>query len=51
MNVDFTKSFNKQFKKLPRKLQERAKAAVTLFLEDMETASQVNRSNWKIRLF
>lgn len=35
MNVDFTKAFNKQFKKLPRKSQERAKAAVTLFLEDM----------------
>jgi mRNA interferase YafQ len=42
MNIDFTKSFNKQFEKLPQKLQERAKAAVTLFLEDMETSSLRN---------
>ncbi len=35
MNVDFTKSFNKQFGKLPWKLQEQAKAAVSLFLDDI----------------
>lgn len=34
MEVDFTKPFNKQFEKLTRKSQERAKAAVGLFLED-----------------
>jgi addiction module RelE/StbE family toxin len=35
MNVDFTKAFNKQFEKLPSGRQERAKAAVGLFLQDM----------------
>lgn len=34
MEVDFTKAFNKQFEKLPQKSQEKAKAAMGLFLED-----------------
>lgn len=39
MNVDFTKSFNKQFQKLPRKSQDRAKAAVKLYLQDITSPS------------
>lgn len=35
MNVDFTKTFNKQFQKLPTKQQEQAKAAVALFVQDV----------------
>ena len=35
MNVDFTKAFNKQFEKLPRKKQEQAKGAIILFLHDI----------------
>ena len=39
MHVDFTKGFNKQFEKLPRKSQERAKAAVKLFLQNIKAPS------------
>ncbi len=35
MRADFTKSFDKQFSKLPSKRQEQAKAAVALFLQDL----------------
>ena len=35
MDVDFTKAFNKQFDKLPRKKQEQARDAVALFVEDI----------------
>jgi addiction module RelE/StbE family toxin len=44
MNVDFTKPFNKQFERLPRKLQEQAKTAVALFLEDMTATSLRNHA-------
>lgn len=33
MDVDFTKAFNKQFDKLPRKKQVQARDAVALFVE------------------
>lgn len=49
MNVDFTKTFNKQFEKLPRKLQLQAKATIALFLEDMAAPSLRNhalRGEW-----
>ncbi|MGI8420403.1 MAG: type II toxin-antitoxin system RelE/ParE family toxin [Candidatus Levyibacteriota bacterium] len=39
MKVDFTKAFNKQFEKLPRKRQEKAKEAVAVFLRDVSTPS------------
>lgn len=39
MNVDFTKAFDKQFQKLPRKKQIQARNAVALFLQDMSAAS------------
>lgn len=35
MDVDFTKAFNKQFDKLPRKKQVQARDAVALFVEDI----------------
>jgi addiction module RelE/StbE family toxin len=35
MDVDFTKAFNKQFDKLPRKKQEQARDAVALFVTDI----------------
>jgi addiction module RelE/StbE family toxin len=35
MDVDFTKSFNKQFSKLPRNKQQAARDAVALFLHDI----------------
>jgi hypothetical protein len=44
MDVDFTKEFNKQFERLPLKLQERAKAAVELFLEDITATSLRNHA-------
>jgi addiction module RelE/StbE family toxin len=44
MNVDFTKSFNKQFEKLPRKTQEQAKTAVALFLDDAVAPSLRNHA-------
>jgi len=34
MRVDFTKSFDKQFQKLPRKKQEQARDAISLFLDN-----------------
>jgi addiction module RelE/StbE family toxin len=42
MHVDFTKAFDKQFQKLPRKKQEQAKDAVTLFLQDIAAPSLRN---------
>jgi addiction module RelE/StbE family toxin len=42
MQVDFTKAFNKQFQKLPRKKQEQAKDAVALFLQDIAAPSLRN---------
>lgn len=44
MGVDFTKPFNKQFEKLPRKRQEQARAAVALFLEDVADPSLRNHA-------
>jgi addiction module RelE/StbE family toxin len=44
MNVDFTKPFNKQFEKLPQKRQEQAKAAITLFLEDVAATTLRNHA-------
>jgi addiction module RelE/StbE family toxin len=34
MNVDFTKSFNKQFQKLPPKKQQQARNAIAVFLDN-----------------
>ncbi len=34
MKVDFTKTFNKQFEKLPRKRQQHTKSVVKLFLQN-----------------
>ncbi len=44
MNVDFTKSFNKQFEKLPEKRQKQARAALALFLQDTNTPSLRNHA-------
>ena len=44
MKVDFTKAFNKQFEKLPRKRQEKAKAAVAMFLQDAAAPSLRNHA-------
>jgi len=44
MNVDFTKPFNKQFEKLTEKRQKQAKAAVTLFLQDVAAPSLRNHA-------
>lgn len=44
MHVDFTKAFNKQFGKLPQKHQEKAKAAVALFLQDIAAPSLLNHA-------
>jgi addiction module RelE/StbE family toxin len=44
MRVDFTKPFNKQFEKLPRKRQEQVRAAVALFLEDVADPSLRNHA-------
>ncbi len=44
MNVDFTKAFNKQFEKLPRKKQEQSSAAVALFLQDIAAPSLRNHA-------
>ena len=35
MRVDFTKAFNKQFEKLPRKRQEHARKSSALFLKNI----------------
>jgi len=42
MDVDFTKAFNKQFTKLPRKRQDQARNTMALFLEDVATPSLRN---------
>ena len=34
MQVDYSKTFDKQFEKLPRKSQERAQSAIASFLSD-----------------
>ena len=39
MNVDYSKTFSKQFEKLPLKKQELAKTAVGLLLQDFNIAS------------
>ncbi|MHB8362907.1 MAG: type II toxin-antitoxin system RelE/ParE family toxin [Patescibacteria group bacterium] len=39
MNIEFTKAFNKQFEKLQKKYQDKAKATVAVFLQDMYTPS------------
>jgi mRNA interferase YafQ len=44
MNVDFTKPFNKQFMKMPLKLQIQTKAAVALFLQDTVAPSLRNHA-------
>lgn len=44
MNVDFTKAFNKQFDKLPRKKQEQARGAVELFLQAISAPSLRNHA-------
>jgi mRNA interferase YafQ len=44
MNVDFTKPFNKQFEKLPPKLQERSKVAIGLFIDDLTNPSLRNHA-------
>lgn len=36
MKIDFTKKFDKQFKKLPVKKQEQARVAIKLFLIDTD---------------
>ncbi|HJQ08051.1 MAG TPA: type II toxin-antitoxin system mRNA interferase toxin, RelE/StbE family [Candidatus Saccharimonadales bacterium] len=49
MNIDFTKQFNKQFEKLPRKLREQAKTTIALFLDDLAAPSLRNhalRGEW-----
>jgi len=49
MDVDFTKSFNKQFGKLAGKKQQQARDAVALFLQDVTTPSLRNhglRGKW-----
>ena len=44
MNVDYTKTFNKQFEKLPLKRQLQAKGAVALFLQDGSAPSLRNHA-------
>lgn len=44
MNVDFAKSFDKQFEKLPRKSQERARAVLDLFIQDVVNPRLRNHS-------
>ena len=44
MRVDFTKPFNEQFEKLPRKRQEQVRAAVASFLEDVADPSLRNHA-------
>ena len=44
MDADFTKAFNKQFEKLTKKRQQRARAAVALFVTDTATASLRNHA-------
>ena len=42
MDVDFTKAFNKQFDKLPRKKQQQARDAVAVFLDDVSATTLRN---------
>lgn len=42
MDADFTKAFNKQFEKLHRKKQQKARDAVALFLHDATEQSLRN---------
>ncbi len=42
MDADFTKAFNKQFVKLPRKKQEQARNTIAMFLDDMTVPSLRN---------
>jgi mRNA interferase YafQ len=44
MNVDFTKTFNKQFEKLSAKRQKQARSTVALFLEDTIAPSLRNHA-------
>lgn len=44
MNVDFTKAFNKQFEKLSKKKQQRARATVALFVTNTTATSLRNHS-------
>lgn len=44
MDVAFTKTFNKQFQKLPQKQQQQARDAVALFLHDHTTPTLRNHS-------
>ncbi len=44
MDVDFTRAFNKQFERLPEKKQQRAKAAIDLFLTDTSATSLRNHA-------
>jgi addiction module RelE/StbE family toxin len=44
MNIDFTKSFNKQFEKLPAKKQKRTQSAIALFIKDDSTLSLRNHT-------
>jgi addiction module RelE/StbE family toxin len=44
MNVDYTKSFNAQFEKLPLEYQIIAKDAVELFLDDVAAPSLRNHA-------
>lgn len=50
MDVDFTKAFNKQFEKLPRKKQEQARKAVALFIQDITAPTLRNhglKGEWR----
>jgi len=44
MDVDFTKTFNKQFEKLSEKKQKQTKAVIALFLKDTTTPSLRNHA-------
>jgi addiction module RelE/StbE family toxin len=44
MDVDYTKTFNKQFEKLPRKKQEQARHTIALFLQDTAAPSLRNHA-------
>lgn len=44
MDVDYTKAFDKQFQKLPRKKQQQARDAIALFLDDITAPSLRNHA-------
>lgn len=44
MNIDFTKTFNKQFEKLTEKRQKQVQASVALFLQDTAAPSLRNHA-------